>query len=301
MYKLILFLFLVCLWNPIFAQSTIKYLDFNYQEIKKRDAIYEMTESVQNDSIYKTIRYKGKETIKAIIAYSINEPNYKFQREFSSKGFKLNEGWFNDGKKQGPWFYYNERGTLIQSKQFEQNNEIYYTSFFPNGQKRKEVGVRKGEYDGLCTYYNKQGDTILQGNYKKSIRVDEFQHFYSASDSVISELADTNHAKDSFLAVETMPKFPGGEAAMMQYIINNLDYPEEAKDRGIEGKVMIRFTVRKDGFVYDAMPVSTDILGYGCERACIELIENMPDWSPGMSLGKPVKVYFNIPLRFKLY
>lgn len=301
MYKLILFLFLVFLWNPIFAQSTIKYLDARYKEIEKRKAVYQMTETELNDSVYKTIRHKGQNQISAIIVSPKNNPDYAFQTEFQSNGLKLNQGPFISERKQGLWYYFNKEGIIYCSKQFEQDIEKYYTSYFPKGQKRKEVGVRKGEYDGLCTYYDKLGNIILQGKYKKTIRIGEFQHFYPSSDSVISELADTNQAKDSFLAVETMPKFPGGEAAMMQYIINNLVYPEEAKDGGIEGIIMVKFTVRKDGFVYDAMPLGSEILGYGCERACIELIENMPDWAPGISQGKPVPVYFNIPLRFRLF
>jgi TonB family protein len=300
MYKLFLLLLLTCLLNPVFAQTKIKYLDARYKEIEKRKAVYEMTETELNDSVYKTIRYKGHELISAIIVSPKNNPEYAFQTEFQSNGLKLNMGPFISERKQGIWYYYNKEGIIYCSKQYEQDIEKYYTSYFSNGQKRKEVGVRKGEYDGLCTYYDKLGNIILQGNYKKTIRVGDFQHFYPQGDSIIASIADTS-SKDSFLTAEIMPEFPGGEGAMMKFIAYNLDYPKEAIERGIEGKIFIRFTVNKDGMIYDAMVMNTEILGYGCERASIEIIENMPDWSPGMSLGKPVKVYFNIPLRFKLY
>jgi len=302
MNKLILLLFLTSLVNSLYGQSKISYLDARFQETEKRKALYEMTETEQNDSILKTIRFKEKKNIKATIIYSKEQPNFTFQTEFGSKGIKLNEGRFNKGKKDGNWLYFNDQGILSHLKYFNEDVEFNYISYFPNGQKRKEVGVFKGEYEGLCTYYDLSGNIILQGNYKKTRRISDFKYFYTSKDSSLLEIADTNHSKDSSnTGAEILPEFPGGQSAMLQYVANNLDYPEEAKNRGVEGKINVKFTVRKDGIIYDAFIISKETLGYGCERSSIEVIENMPNWTPGMSQGKPVPVYFNMPLHFRLY
>ena len=104
-----------------------------------------------------------------------------------------------------------------------------------------------------------------------------------------------------FISVEQMPEFNGGEGAMMKFIAENLEYPQQAKDNGIEGRVHLKFTVTAEGKIKDIVILNKDKLGYGCEEAAIPVIKKMPAWKPGRQNGQPVPVYFNIPIRFRLF
>ena len=105
--------------------------------------------------------------------------------------------------------------------------------------------------------------------------------------------------EEVFMIVEDMPEFPnGGMAALMRYIPENLEYPQMAIDNDVEGTVLVKFTVNKDGAISDVQ-VQRGI-GAGCDEAAAEVIENMPAWKPGKQRGKAVKVSMVIPVRFKI-
>ncbi len=97
---------------------------------------------------------------------------------------------------------------------------------------------------------------------------------------------------------EVMPKFPGGEAALMKYLANNVNYPAIAQENGITGRVVLRFVVNEDGEI-ENIEILRDI-GGGCGSEAVKVVSNMPKWSPGLQSGKPVKVYYTLPFSFKL-
>jgi periplasmic protein TonB len=102
----------------------------------------------------------------------------------------------------------------------------------------------------------------------------------------------------TFSFVESMPSFPGGEAAMFKFINDNLKYPEEAKENKIEGKVFVSFIVDTDGSIQD-VKVKRGIVS-GCNEEAIRLVSSMPKWVPGKQNGKAVRVSFNLPVVFRL-
>jgi len=104
--------------------------------------------------------------------------------------------------------------------------------------------------------------------------------------------------EEVFTIVEQMPEFPGGREGMFNYLRKNLIYPEKSKKEGVEGKVIVNFTINKKGKVIDVkvvQSVSDDI-----DTAAIKLVEDMPKWKPGTQEGIPVLVSFNLPLKFAL-
>ncbi len=101
-----------------------------------------------------------------------------------------------------------------------------------------------------------------------------------------------------FQVVENMPEFPGGRAALMKYLATNIKYPPYAKEAGIQGRVFINFVVETDGSI-TAVKVLRGI-GGGCDEEAIRVVKNMPKWKPGMQRGKPVRVSFNLPVKFTL-
>lgn len=102
-----------------------------------------------------------------------------------------------------------------------------------------------------------------------------------------------------FTFVEHMPVFPGGEHALHQYLRDHLQYPEEARDSGIEGTVVVQFIVDTDGTIYDVKAVGYP-RGGGLEKEAVRLVKNMPKWIPGEQNRKKVKVQYSLPVRFEL-
>lgn len=98
--------------------------------------------------------------------------------------------------------------------------------------------------------------------------------------------------------VELMPSYEGGEAAMYEWLGNNIKYPQVAKETGIIGTVIVTFVVEKDGSITN-VSVLKDI-GGGCGEEAIRVVKNMPKWKAGKQNGVPVRVQFNLPIRFTL-
>ena len=116
--------------------------------------------------------------------------------------------------------------------------------------------------------------------------------------SFMTSTAQTKKNDMVFDVVEVMPQFPGGQIAMMKYIMENMKYPEQAMKEGIQGRVAVRFIVEKDGSISDVKPIlSVHPL---LNKEAVRVVESMPKWTPGKQNGKPVRVRFNVPVMFKL-
>lgn len=98
--------------------------------------------------------------------------------------------------------------------------------------------------------------------------------------------------------VEVMPEFPGGMDQMAKFLSENIKYPEEAKDKGISGRVFISFVIEKDGSVSSAKVMRG--IGGGCDEEALRVVNAMPNWKPGLMEGKPVRVNYILPVNFKL-
>ena len=101
-----------------------------------------------------------------------------------------------------------------------------------------------------------------------------------------------------FQVVEQMPEYPGGTAALLDYLRKNVRYPEVAKEAGIEGRVIVRFVVDEFGAISD-IKLLKDI-GGGCGQEAIRVVSKMMKWKPAMQNGKPVKTYMTLPVMFRL-
>lgn len=116
--------------------------------------------------------------------------------------------------------------------------------------------------------------------------------------SFMTSTAQTKKNNMVFDVVEVMPQFPGGQIAMMKYIMENMKYPEQAMKEGIQGRVTVRFIVEKDGSISNVRPIlSVHPL---LNKEAVRVVESMPKWTPGKQNGKPVRVRFNLPVMFKL-
>jgi periplasmic protein TonB len=104
--------------------------------------------------------------------------------------------------------------------------------------------------------------------------------------------------EEIFIVVEDQPEFPGGDAARIRFLSENIRYPQMARESGIQGTVFVTFVVERDGSITDVRVIRG--IGGGCDEEAIRVIEAMPSWTPGRQRGRPVRVQFTMPIRFTL-
>lgn len=102
-----------------------------------------------------------------------------------------------------------------------------------------------------------------------------------------------------FVVVESMPEFPGGQAALFKYLSENVKYPMIAQENGIQGRVICQFVVNKDGSIVDVEVVRSGG-DPSLDKEAIRVIKSMPKWKPGKQRGKAVRVKYTVPVNFKL-
>ncbi|MDX8339563.1 energy transducer TonB [Draconibacterium sp. IB214405] len=115
---------------------------------------------------------------------------------------------------------------------------------------------------------------------------------------IIESTEEEEEVDEIFVIVEEAPEFPGGTRALYQYINSHVRYPVIAQENGIQGKVYIKFVVDESGNVADAevlRPVETSL-----DKEALRVINSLPRFKPGKQRGKPVKVYYNAQITFKL-
>ena len=108
------------------------------------------------------------------------------------------------------------------------------------------------------------------------------------------------HVEDNkiFEVVEQNPTFPGGTAALMSWLSQNIKYPVIAAENGVKGRVIVQFVVEKDGSITDVVVVKS--VDPSLDKEATRVIKNMPHWIPGRQNGSPVRVRFTVPVTFTL-
>lgn len=108
------------------------------------------------------------------------------------------------------------------------------------------------------------------------------------------EVVKTVPTEEILTFVESMPAFPGGHAAFLQYFSEKFVYPTLARETGIQGRVSLSFIVEKSGELTDIKAVKG--IGGGVEAEAIRVLKSMPRWKPGNQNGNLVRVRMNLPI-----
>lgn len=103
---------------------------------------------------------------------------------------------------------------------------------------------------------------------------------------------------DIYVTVDKMPEFPGGLNAQQRFIGQNLKYPVEAQEKGIEGRVTVRYVVKSTGDISDVVVIRG--VHPSLDKEAVRVVKAMPKWIPGKQNGKAVDVYYTLPLIFKI-
>jgi protein TonB len=145
-----------------------------------------------------------------------------------------------------------------------------------------------------------------------TIKPDEASQFMTADDVVetvvdaevvevieqVQEEIQEEAPQEVFVVVEEMPSFPGGDVELFKFIYDNIKYPELAKENNIQGKVILRFCVTYKGTV-DQVSIVRGV-DPSLDNEAIRVIKMLPLWKPGKQGGKPVNVWYSVPINFQL-
>lgn len=101
-----------------------------------------------------------------------------------------------------------------------------------------------------------------------------------------------------FTVVEQMPMFPGGDAALMGYLRDNIHYPTVAAENGVQGRVVVGFVVERDGSITDVNILRG--VDPSLDREAMRVVKSMPRWTPGKQNGSAVRVKYQVPVSFRL-
>lgn len=130
------------------------------------------------------------------------------------------------------------------------------------------------------------------GDSKDGINIDDLKENQIQGGSQAPPEEDTK----VYTVVEQNPVFPGGDAALLKYVNSHIKYPEIARDQEIQGVVTLRFVVLEDGRVGEVQVVKS--LESHCDAEAIRVIKSLPRFTPGKQQGKPVRVWFTLPVRY---
>lgn len=115
---------------------------------------------------------------------------------------------------------------------------------------------------------------------------------------IVEEKKPEPKKEEIFTAVEQMPQFPGGEAELMKYVANHIKYPTMAAENNIQGRVVVKFVVKKDGSVGEVQVLrgkDPDL-----DKEAVRVVRTLPNFIPGKMNGQAVSVWFTLPINFKL-
>lgn len=117
---------------------------------------------------------------------------------------------------------------------------------------------------------------------------------------VIAEPEPPKHEEENkvFDIVEQQPLFPGGPAALLEYLSENTKYPVVAQENGVQGRVTVQFVVEKDGSISDVHVLRG--VDPSLDKEAVRVVKSMPRWTPGKQNGITVRVNYRVPVLFRL-
>jgi protein TonB len=147
-------------------------------------------------------------------------------------------------------------------------------------------------------------DSIKPEDVKQLMTADQAQTEVTNKDvveavqQVKEEVQESEAEPEPFIVVEEMPSFPGGELELQKYLAAHTEYPEVAKENNIQGKVIVRFCVTAKGGVNQVSVLKS--VDPELDKEAIRVVNTLPPFKPGKQGGKPVPVWYMVPINFQL-
>lgn len=159
---------------------------------------------------------------------------------------------------------------------------------------KKDLGAEK-RFRSLDLH---KGDTlVIEGTLSKiDVRYEEYT---GLKDAVIIEKREASKEDTDSKTIEIKPTFRGGDVNVFSVWVNSqLNYPEIAKENGVQGRVTLQFTIKADGSLQDVKVLRG--VDEALDKEAVRVVSKSPKWEPGYSDGKPVDVTYTFPVIFQL-
>ncbi|HLK30986.1 MAG TPA: TonB family protein [Puia sp.] len=264
MKKICITIFCAFFATAVFCQDTLtSYFDASWKET-----------TADNFQFYR--KKVKKENVWAVVDY------YK-SGKLQMKGSFLDD---SCKKQQGEFLWYDETGSLSREDHFtdgkSDGRQAYY---YPNG-KAKMVGSNKmDKKDGEWTAYYESGKISGKAMYKNDKQISAI--FFKEDGSPNNQISE----------FEKESEYPGGVAALSEFLSKHLRYPDKALKNNTQGTVVVQFIVDKDGSVTDVQVAKgVDPL---LDEEAVRVIKKMPKWQPAIQGGRQVKSYKKQPIAFR--
>ena len=294
------------------------YFDADWHASKQRDAsFYRVTGKQDSSGLYCVSDYDMYDHLLSTGFVSSADEDFIMHRQghfvyYNTAHRMLSEGDFVNGYREGIWKYYGtmgqknkeltyQRGELQADVTFDEKSgkvttEVYYKDGMFASSKDYENGVleRATTADGKKLVYYPSGKVktesmVRDGNYELLHRYDE------NGNELPKEESKKGDAPRVFQFVEQMPEAPYN---LNDYLSEHLQYPSKARKAGIEGRVLVQFVVAEDGTISNVHVVKA--VHPLLDQEALNIVSALPPWLPGKQNGKPVKVIYTLPLKFKL-
>jgi len=145
-----------------------------------------------------------------------------------------------------------------------------------------------------------ESESSMQSEDSVSFTIEYVDSMATSEEDRDDIIDDSDFFDDDFMLgrfADEMPEFPGGMDSLYAYLARTLEFPQDAKDKGVSGAVLAEFVVEKDGSINRNIRILKSLYP-SCDREVARVIVQMPAWEPGKLEGKPVRCVFNLPIRF---
>lgn len=268
-----------------------------FWKMGKRDGFWKFYNG-QNGKLIITESYRGGLLHGDLIVYD------------SLTGKKVKEGTYHNNTRTGKWVYYNGlTGDVVAEENINNNGEeselIWYDEHY---KKAVVINYRNGMKNGKCYYYYPHSDIPRFEYYCKNDSADgEFivrylsgkikrREVYKSGVFISGKCYDESGNEIDFTPIRVRA---GYRDDIMTYLGDNIQYPENAKRLGIEGKVIVRFVVNKNGRISDVEVVKN--LSKECDDEAIRVISQMPPWEPARIDDEALETYETLPIVFWIH
>ena len=173
------------------------------------------------------------------------------------------------------------------------NAETVTDVVYKGDEPQKQVPVKKGKKNATIKTGGNQDIQIIE----TVVDTDDQKKVEGTAMPVIKGTV-TPGDEPAFEVVEEMPQFPGGMAALMEFLSKNISYPKEAFEANKQGRVLATFVIETDGSISEAKVVKS--VDPSLDEEALRVINAMPNWTPGKQSGKVVRVKYTVPINFRL-
>lgn len=191
--------------------------------------------------------------------------------------------------KDGVFVFRDSLGIINRSVTFSNNAcHGFYLTFYKSGTIRNQETYNQNKLQGICNYFYENGQLSSEEVYDRDSLI-EFKLYQP--DGSVDETASTPSEPSMY---------PGGNQAMMIYLMNNIRYPPSAIKAGVSGRVYLRFSIDEKGVLKEVNVQKGIEECPDCSKESIRVVKEMPRWKPARDHNRYVKSYFSLPIRFEI-